>query len=191
MFQFPRLASRAYGFSARSPEFVRRGCPIRRSTDELASSNPWLIAGSCVLLRLSVPRHPPRALTSLAEKSFRNRAVPAPRGGLWKCPTPFRTFRYRMRMGFEFVFCLLRRFRSLHDAVKDDFPQRLPLHSTVKDLRSASAPGGPGGAFVRGLHPPGAPWWRRSGSNRRPPACKAGALPTELLPRRVRGGGPE
>lgn len=25
--------------------------------------------------------------------------------------------------------------------------------------------------------------WRRSGSNRRPPACKAGALPTELRPR--------
>ena len=27
-----------------------------------------------------------------------------------------------------------------------------------------------------------APWWRRSGSNRRPPACKAGALPAELRP---------
>ena len=27
------------------------------------------------------------------------------------------------------------------------------------------------------------PWWRRSGSNRRPPACKAGALPAELRPR--------
>ncbi len=25
-------------------------------------------------------------------------------------------------------------------------------------------------------------WWRRAGSNRRPPACKAGALPTELRP---------
>ena len=26
-------------------------------------------------------------------------------------------------------------------------------------------------------------WWSRSESNRRPPACKAGALPTELRPR--------
>ena len=26
-------------------------------------------------------------------------------------------------------------------------------------------------------------WWRRSGSNRRPSACKADALPTELRPR--------
>ena len=24
-------------------------------------------------------------------------------------------------------------------------------------------------------------WWRMTGSNRRPPACKAGALPTELI----------
>ena len=27
-----------------------------------------------------------------------------------------------------------------------------------------------------------ADWWSRSGSNRRPPPCKGGALPTELLP---------
>src|SRR5690606_17774199 len=26
-------------------------------------------------------------------------------------------------------------------------------------------------------------WWRMTGSNRRPPACKAGALPAELIPR--------
>ena len=28
-----------------------------------------------------------------------------------------------------------------------------------------------------------AAWWSLSGSNRRPPACKAGALPAELKPR--------
>ena len=26
-------------------------------------------------------------------------------------------------------------------------------------------------------------WWSQAGSNRRPPACKAGALPAELWPR--------
>jgi hypothetical protein len=31
----------------------------------------------------------------------------------------------------------------------------------------------------------GAGWWSQSGSNRRPPACKAGALPAELWPRLV------
>src|ERR1700682_782443 len=30
-------------------------------------------------------------------------------------------------------------------------------------------------------------WWSRSGSNRRHPACKAGALPAELRPLHVRG----
>jgi hypothetical protein len=29
-------------------------------------------------------------------------------------------------------------------------------------------------------------WWSLSGSNRRPPACKAGALPAELRPRTAR-----
>ncbi len=29
-------------------------------------------------------------------------------------------------------------------------------------------------------------WWSQTGSNRRPPACKAGALPTELWPRTSR-----
>jgi hypothetical protein len=31
-------------------------------------------------------------------------------------------------------------------------------------------------------------WWRMTGSNRRPPACKAGALPAELIPRLEVGG---
>jgi hypothetical protein len=31
-------------------------------------------------------------------------------------------------------------------------------------------------------------WWSQTGSNRRPPACKAGALPTELWP--LRAGSP-
>ena len=28
-------------------------------------------------------------------------------------------------------------------------------------------------------------WWSQTGSNRRPPACKAGALPIELQPRMI------
>ena len=31
-------------------------------------------------------------------------------------------------------------------------------------------------------------WWRLTGSNRRPPACKAGALPAELNPHDLIGG---
>jgi hypothetical protein len=32
-------------------------------------------------------------------------------------------------------------------------------------------------------------WWRMTGSNRRPPACKAGALPAELIPPYQKLGG--
>ena len=48
------------------------------------------------------------------------------------------------------------------------------------DLRPARvlAPGPRSGPSLRAL----APGWRRSDSNRRPPACKAGALPAELRP---------
>ena len=35
---------------------------------------------------------------------------------------------------------------------------------------------------LRLLKPHFKTWWRMSGSNRRPPACKAGALPAELIP---------
>ena len=35
--------------------------------------------------------------------------------------------------------------------------------------------------YSRTIFAPG--WWSQTGSNRRPPACKAGALPTELWPR--------
>ena len=43
------------------------GFPIRKSPDlSLVADSPGLIAGSYVLLRLLVPRHPPCALTNLA-----------------------------------------------------------------------------------------------------------------------------
>lgn len=37
------------------------------------------------------------------------------------------------------------------------------------------------------FHAPFVPWWSLSGSNRRPPACKAGALPAELRPQGILG----
>ena len=48
------------------PALPGPGCPIRRSPDHsLFSGSPKLIAASHVLLRLSTPRHPPIALSSL------------------------------------------------------------------------------------------------------------------------------
>ena len=49
-----------------SPALPGLGCPIRKSPDHsLFSGSPKLIAASHVLHRLSTPRHPPIALSSL------------------------------------------------------------------------------------------------------------------------------
>jgi hypothetical protein len=50
-----------------------------------------------------------------------------------------------------------------------------------KNTRPASVPVGFKILGVR-IHPSKPYWWSLSGSNRRPPACKAGALPAELRP---------
>ena len=67
MFQFPgcppmRLFDSSHGDGTLLPP----GFPIRISADQtLACSSPQLIAACCVLLRQSVPWHPPCALISL------------------------------------------------------------------------------------------------------------------------------
>jgi hypothetical protein len=68
MFQFAGFASRAYGFGSGSP--LREGLPhsdIQGS--KIARISPWLFAACHVLHRLSVPRHPPNALTSTLDRS--------------------------------------------------------------------------------------------------------------------------
>jgi hypothetical protein len=55
---------------------------------------------------------------------------------------------------------------------------------TMSDIAQPHEPTGLGGwrkTFLLRTSSPG--WWSQTGSNRRPPACKAGALPTELWPR--------
>ncbi len=66
MFQFPALASYAYGFSAGSAGISRRGLP-HSGIPGLASvcDYPGLIAAYHALHRLLVPRHPPYTLSSL------------------------------------------------------------------------------------------------------------------------------
>ena len=67
-------------------------------------------------------------------------------------------------------------------------PQRVSLHQTIAlhALRGAELclktpnPKMFSGRFVASRDRQS--WWSQTGSNRRPPACKAGALPTELWP---------
>ena len=71
MFQFPALASCAYGFSTGSPESSQEGLP-HSGIPGLASvcDYPGLIAAYHALHRLLVPRHPPYTLSSLTPLWF-------------------------------------------------------------------------------------------------------------------------
>jgi hypothetical protein len=60
------LLTSAYEFSGVFPGFAREGFPIRKSpVISPACGSPKLIAACHVLHRLSLPRHPPCALSSL------------------------------------------------------------------------------------------------------------------------------
>jgi hypothetical protein len=70
-----------------------------------------------------------------------------------------------------------------------DRPERSPLHDVRKPALRLSDDKSKAKLFslrtsIKALHRSGDHrWWSQTGSNRRPPACKAGALPTELWPR--------
>ncbi len=66
------------------------------------------------------------------------------------------------------------------------FRMRNPNKSSLHDVIQNRRPAVPAANFIsHGCPSPSANakrWWSRTGSNRRPPACKAGALPAELRP---------
>jgi hypothetical protein len=69
MFQFPGFASVTYVFSAG----YSRSCGFPHSDihgSKPVRGSPWLFAAYHVLHRLSAPRHPPNALTSLDRSHF-------------------------------------------------------------------------------------------------------------------------
>ena len=65
MFHFAKFPSCTYVFSTEYMILHHVGSPIRKSTDQLICSSPWLIAACHVLLRLLMPRHSPYALFRL------------------------------------------------------------------------------------------------------------------------------
>ena len=71
MFQFPSLASCAYEFSAGYCRITGNGLPHWGiAGSRVVCTSPALIAACHALHRLSVPRHPPYALSSLTWKSI-------------------------------------------------------------------------------------------------------------------------
>lgn len=78
-----------------------------------------------------------------------------------------------------------QRFRlllCLNDTSRFGFkPRRLSLVYIFKEHDTGLNASSLQNLFVCATHPV-SNWWSQSGSNRRPPACKAGALPAELWP---------
>ena len=99
-----------------------------------------------------------------------------------------------MSVAFQIPACAENRRREKHleyarsHVTSVTCVARNDLLFTMSDNTRAGALWGTGRAnlfFSRTrLRSTGPPyWWSQTGSNRRPPACKAGALPTELWPR--------
>jgi hypothetical protein len=139
-----------------------------------ARLSPQLIAACYVLHRLCAPRHPPDALALTLDRSA---FVPCPE---------IKPARGRLRMKLLLprwyfaisIWCLsdppvVQTGKSRLHNVK--YPNQVAW-VTLAGSKLFSFP-----SFKRCLHQ--LRWWSRSGSNRRPEACKATALPTELRPR--------
>ena len=161
---------------------------------KLVRSSPRLIAAYHVLHRLSAPRHPPDTLKALDRSHYRCPplgrvdAILSDRSGLDRKTSLLRTYPGALRSSRAHCDCLLvfgqsepadpERSFSTPRATKVDRIRFLFTmlnnprfdHSNRETCMDAAVPGS-------GV------WWSQTGSNRRPHACKARALPTELWPR--------
>ncbi len=190
MFQFPGFASHAYVFSIRYR--IRGGFPHSEIFgSKFVRNSPKLIAAYHVFHRLPAPRHPLNALKTLDLSSLMYGGRPA-RTALWlrtvrdlaTCPAAHE----RVRQNYYFF-----RIRPISLEIGDvlAFESRQNQNNRTNPLSRCQSridpePGGSGPYGVRNFIAPcdalRSLWWSQTGSNRRPPACKAGALPTELWP---------
>ena len=77
-----------------------------------------------------------------------------------------------------------RHSRSCENMLRLDEQKRSALRARIRHRRAASHSRRrtQSASHAVGVALPTTVWWSQTGSNRRPPACKAGALPTELWP---------
>ena len=151
----------------------------------LICSSPWLFAAYHVFLRLLVPRHPPCALFSL---TFPPHSVVA--SGSW----PFGLFFISVTWCFPHL--------NSHSGLASDvlylwfysrfkilFNIRFSRYNRILLCAKFIGNNSPCSLFLNGLLRSNCNayfQWRLRDSNSRPPACKAGALPTELSPHLIR-----
>ncbi len=143
------------------------GFPIRTFPDQCSVGNsPELFAATHVLHRLSAPRHPPHALSSLL--SFISLTA--------NRTSSRRTFATREETHTP---ALRRRYDKTRELIfrNSSEIEFYPSYAFFKERADD-----PMVFCVKK--------WSWTGSNRRPQACKACALPAELQPRKFRRSGP-
>ena len=174
-----------------------RGFPHSEiSGSKFVRNSPELIAAYHVLHRLSVPRHPPNALKTLdrshhqcsppaapqetagdhtTDKTILLRIHPMPARCTPRDPAPSpprRDGRNPAHNRMNVLFTMSNNPQPEHDRA---------------NARAATPPQNPNRTDGHAARPAGKPeWWSQTGSNRRPHACKARALPAELWPQRRR-----
>ena len=156
---------------------------IRGSTG--ARPSPRLIAACYVLHRLSVPRHSPDALIALDPKQKSgagdrepgngHRNGPQPETSILAVLPPFPSASHSALLLCRPCESKSRRRPRARAPGPARLKTRRPTTSPIHDVKERKSETPNRDAFAR--------WWSRPGSNRQPPACKAGALPTELRPR--------
>ncbi len=160
-----------------------------------ARGSPWLIAACHVLHRLSVPRHPPDALKTLdpfvtlsrRDKPTQQETQQTALSALQLSSAPFtqnndRTRPSRLRgqipckaepIRSHFTKPFSRCPRTSSPCCLQSRPKPQPICCSSWILITAQ---------LSQTQRKNGVWWRRTGSNRRPEACKAPALPTDLWP---------
>ena len=168
---------------------------------KLVRSSPRLIAAYHVLHRLSAPRHPPNALMTLDCSHYRRPPSPHPLGrGADESPIAegqdddrkdhflLRTHPRALRSSGAHCDNRLsdvtpvRRLKLLNGTDQDRMRFLFTMLDNPPDLLAKKPQRN---SFpLRTIRRRSAVWWSQTGSNRRPHACKARALPTELWPHR-------
>ena len=176
MFQFPGFASSTYVFSTGYPR--KGGFPhsdIRGST--IARISPRLFAACHVLHRLLAPRHPPNALISLhIHTTARAQGQITPHTN-----NSGSSASHHINAQTNTLTLVMRHNTPihLHHEKEQHLKPTLQPHIRATAQGKIGFSGSQESSSPANLnHPP----WRRSDSNRRPPACKAGALPLSYAP---------
>ena len=153
---------------------------------KVVRTSPRLIAAYHVLHRLSAPRHPPDTLKTLDRSHYRCPPLGKERGTVKKdqfasnAPESVAVKQTLTSWSARHPPCGVRRSDtfSLYDGSKT----RAAPNTVQRETKWTSAEGARDGDRCRKWRRHEV-WWSQTGSNRRPHACKARALPTELWPR--------